>query len=430
MIEILPPTSPLDCTLSLPGSKYVANRVLPIAALAGGDSRLLGLPDNDDITHTLAALQALGVRTTPGNLAPELVVHGTGGRLTAPSHPIDVGASGTLMRFVTALCSLAEGSSVITGCERLRQRPVGSLCAALRGLGVEVEDSAGTPPVTVRGGKLPGGSTGVEGEVSSQFLSALLLISPLAQSSCAIELYGALRSASYVDLTVATMAEFGVTVERSGQSHFLVAAPQVYTPRTYRIPTDWSSAGYFFAAAAISGGTVTVTELDLASTHGERGLLGVLASMGCALTQDNCRQRVTVTGTSQLQPVRVSMTDMPDSLQTAAVVASFARGPSRFCGVAHLRHKESNRLGDTATELRRLGVEVEVEDDALVVHGNPDRLHGATLETHGDHRMAMSLALFGLRVPGLCLSGEDCVAKSFPSYFETLASIGVGLRHA
>ena len=437
MIEVAPGPGSLSASVRVPGSKYEANRFLIAAALTEGTTRLQGLPDGDDIRAAIAALEALGARTTDGG--DYLEVHGvsdSGNPCPAcdPGSPqttektVSVGESGTLLRFLTAAAATVRGPIAITGSGRIRERPVAGLVAALETLGADIETTEGYAPLTVRSGRLGGGEVRVAATQSSQFVSALLLAAPRAARGVSMELESDPVSASYLELTVSVMARCGVAVVRTGPRVFRVAPGARYRPGEHRISGDWTTASYFFAAAAIAPGRVTVHGLDPESPQGERRFVEILGRMGCEVTEEPAEDgaRVTVTGAARLHGVTVDMGAMPDAAPTLAAVAPFAEGPTRIHGIGHLRHKESDRIAALTDGLCRLGARVAAEDDVLAIE-SPEgtaALGPGTIDPHGDHRIAMALALTGLRVPKVRIRNPEVVAKSFPGFWDALSQLG------
>lgn len=434
MIEVAPAPDPLRATVRVPGSKYEANRFLIAAALTDGTSRIAGAPDGNDIEAAVSALSTLGARITrnadnlevrglPGAPDPEEASAG----LTSPV-AVSVGESGTLLRFLTAAAATAPRAVSITGTGRIGERPISGLVAALEELGGEVDTTGGYAPLTVRSGTLRGGDVRVAARESSQFASALLLAAPRASGAVRIELEDEPVSASYLDLTVSVMARCGVRVERRGRRRFEVAAGERYVPGEVRISGDWTTASYFFAAAAIAPGTVSVEGLDPDSPQGERGFPEVLRRMGCEVTQAPSGDgvRITVSGARRLRGVTVDMGSMPDAAPTLAAVAPFAEGRSRLLGIGHLRHKESDRIAALADGLSRLGARVTAADDGLEIAApsGDAALRPATVDPRGDHRIAMALALAGLRVSGVRVRAPEVVGKSFPDFWSALSRLG------
>jgi 3-phosphoshikimate 1-carboxyvinyltransferase len=406
------PCRQVSATLTLPGSKSYTHRALMAAALAGGESLLTNALAAEDTELTAAALRQLGaVIDWQGTT---IRVTGRSGRWLPMVLPIYLGNSGTSMRFLTALASLGEGEYLLTGTERLCQRPLGELLEALGQVGVRAvsEQGDGCPPVRVTGG-LTGGRAQLSGSISSQYLSALLFIGPLAPQGLEIGITGQLVSRPYVDLTLEVLGDFGITYYREGYRYFRLPGDQGYLPQDYQIEADASSASYFWAAAALTGGRVTITNLSLESSQGDAAFPGVLERMGCAI--DSTPAGLTVQG-GPLRGVEVNMATMPDLVPTLAVLAAFAQGDTVITGVAHLRHKESDRLAAVATELAKLGTEARETADGLAIRGGTPI--GAVIHTYNDHRIAMSFAVAGLKAPGLLITDPGCVAKSFPDFWE------------
>lgn len=420
-VQEIKPVGPVAAVLTLPGSKSLSHRALIAAALADGVSRLHNLLQAEDTFYTARALMQLGVNYQWEGAVCQ--VFGTGGRLLVPGEPIYLGDSGTSMRFLTAVVALGHGRYYLTGSERLCQRPIQDLLDALAMLGVAAssENHNGCPPVVVQAQGLAGGQARVSGRISSQYLSAILLISPLAAREVSVIVEGDLVSRPYVDLTLEVMGDFGIAYYRRGYQCFSVPIGQRYQPREYEVEGDASSASYFLGAAALTGGRVTITNLNPNSCQGDIGFLKVLEMMGCRLAISP--EGVTLQG-GPLQGIKVNMADMPDLVPTLAVLAAFAQGETEITGVAHLRHKESDRLLAVATELGKMGIEARQTKDGLWIKGGEPR--GAVIETYNDHRIAMSFALAGLRVPGMVIVNPECVVKSFPGFWEQLAQLAPG----
>jgi 3-phosphoshikimate 1-carboxyvinyltransferase len=406
------PHGPVDAILTLPGSKSYTHRALMAAALASGESVLVNALKAEDTELTAQALAQLGADVNWQGTT--IRVTGRGGRWQPVSDPIYLGNSGTSMRFLTALLALGEGEYLLTGTERLCQRPLGELLDALGQVGVRAisEQRNGCPPVRVTGG-LIGGRARLSGAISSQYLSALLFIGPLAPQGLEIEITGDLVSRPYVDLTLEVLGDFGISYFREGYRYFELPGQQCYLPREYQIEADASSASYFWAAAALTAGKVTITNLSLESTQGDAAFPNVLGRMGCTI--ESAPAGVTVQS-GPLQGITVDMATMPDLVPTLAVLAAFAQGQTVITGVAHLRHKESDRLSAVATELQKLGIEVRETEDGLVIRGGKPK--GAVIETYNDHRIAMSFAVAGLKAPSMVINDPDCVAKSFPDFWD------------
>lgn len=413
-VEIVPLDRPVNVGLSVPGSKSLTNRALLIAALAHGDSELRGALFSDDTRVMAANLRALGIAVEEDRTAAQFHVTGAGGTIPAHTARLDVGASGTTARFLTAALPLGHGEYLLDGAPRMRERPIEPLLAALRQLGCDVASVAGNgcPPVVVRAAGLPGGRCAVRGDVSSQYLSALLMAGPCTRLGIQLELQGPLVSKPFVDLTANVMASFGATV-RHEANRYVVPAGR-YQGVRYEIEPDATAASYFFAAAALTGGRVSVPGLGANTRQGDLAFLEVLERMGCATEQSD--GGTTVVGPRELRGCDADMGNISDTAQTLAAIASFASSPVRMRGLGHTRSQETDRLAAVTAELRRLGGRVEEEDDTLTIHPAP--LHGGLVETYDDHRMAMSFALIGLKVPGVRILHPECVGKTFPDYFD------------
>lgn len=407
------PCERVEATLTLPGSKSFTHRALIAAALAAGESLVTNALKAEDTELTAQALARLGAGLDWQGSTVR--VQGTGGLLLPVSDPIFLGNSGTSMRFLTAVAALGQGTYRLTGTSRLCERPMGELLEALQSLGAQAASEKGDncPPILVQGGGLKGGKTSLSGAVSSQYLSALLLVGALASEGVEITITGELVSRPYVDITLAVLSAFGVSHHREGYRRFSLPGGQRYRSRHFDIEADASSASYFWAAAALTGGRVTIVNLDLESVQGDIDFLAVLGRMGCRL--NSSPEGLTVQG-GPLRGIDMDMSAMPDLVPTLAVLAAFAQGETVVSGVAHLRHKESNRLAALVTELRKMGVAAEERPDGLrIVGGEPQ---GAVIDTYQDHRIAMSFAVAGLKAQGVVIRDPDCVVKSFPEFWE------------
>jgi len=420
-VEILP-SGPLRASIRPPGSKSITNRALVCAALARGESTLTGALDSDDTRVMIEGLRRLGIAVEHDPQAAVIRISGCGGCPPAERADLFVGNSGTTVRFLTALATLGHGTFRLDGTPRMRERPIGDLLEALGQLGADTrsEQQNGCPPVVVRAVGLPGGRATVAGDISSQFLSGLLMAAPCARGPVELAVRGELVSKPYVAMTLGVMDAFGVDVGHEGLRRFAIAAPFPYRGCVYPIEPDASAASYFFATAAITGGEVTVEGLSRESLQGDVAFCDCLERMGCRV--EYRPDAITVAG-GPLRGIEVDMNAISDTVQTLAAVALFADGPTTVRGVAHIRHKETDRLGALATELRKLGAGVEELDDGLRI--TPAELHGARVDTYDDHRMAMSLSLAGLRVPGVVIRDPGCTAKTYPAFFDDLARCGV-----
>lgn len=407
----------------VPGSKSLSNRALICAALADGDSLLTNISDSTDTAMMINGLNQFGVlaRTVPKGAR----VTGTGGRLFAPKMPVPVGNAGTTLRFLLSLAGRAAGTTVFEGSSRMAERPMQELSDALGQLGVQIHNEEGSPRYKVHGADAPGGNVRVSGERSSQFLSSLLLSSPGLPEGLSVYVEGDITSEPYVAMTIAVMGAFGVDVV-SSPGLFVVGKEARYRPANYVIEADASSATYPLAAAAIAGGRVTVPEVHRTSLQSDMGFAEVLISMGCAAEWTD--EGLMMSRPVLLHGVDVDMNTMPDAVPALVAVALFAQTPTTIRKVAHLRYKESDRLGTLAEELRKAGADIMVHDDGLTVR--PSILHGATFDPHDDHRLAMSFALVGLRIPGVTVLHPGCVSKSYPKFWSELESLVAGVSRS
>lgn len=419
-LPIRPIDYPLNATVRVPGSKSLTNRALLIAALANGKTHLTNALFSDDSKYFAKALQTLGFDIQLDEANHEMTVTGLGGKIPAKKAELFIGNAGTAARFLSAFLTLGNGEFILDGEPRMRERPIGDLIDSLNQLGVEVEAKNNCPPVEIFAKGLPGGKTKIAGNISSQFLSALLMVAPYAQAPLEIELTTDLNSKPYVDMTISIMNEFGVEIERQDYSRFVIH-PTHYSPLSiYSIESDASAASYFFAAPAICGGTVRVENISRKSVQGDIAFLDVLKQMGCMIEETN--NSILVTRHSALVGIDVDMRDIPDTAQTLAAVAPFASSPTRIRGIASARVKETDRVHATCVELTRLGVSVEEHADGMTIYPC-EKMRPSVIQTYNDHRMAMSFALIGLRFNGLLIENPACVSKTFPDYFEVLESL-------
>lgn len=418
MFAVHPLGRPVSASIRPPGSKSQTNRALVAAALAHtGVSRLYGPLEAEDTAVMRQALRQFGVMIDD-NDDPWLVL-GSGGTLSVPENTIDVGASGTTARFITAVAALANGATVIDGTTRMRQRPIGPLQAALRSLGITVTSRDGFPPVEiVDGGSLRGGRVQVDAAVSSQFASALLLVAPMARERVEIELTGRVVSRPYLISTVEIMRQFGAEVRVDGNR--FVVEPTGYTKAHVSIEADASAAVYPAVAAAITGGSVLIRGIPPGSSQADLEILEFLERMGCVVARED--EAIHVEGPAGgLASIEADLSGAPDGAMGLAAACLFADGPSRLSGLSTLRVKETDRLTALESELRKVGAEAVVEGDSLLIR--PGALHGAEIDTYDDHRMAMSMALIGLVVPDVVIRQPAVVSKTWPGYYDMLAAL-------
>jgi 3-phosphoshikimate 1-carboxyvinyltransferase len=417
---VAPRTRPLQALVHVPGSKSVAARALICAALSDDPSVVSNLPSGDDTSAMLAGLQQLGA---------EINVVGSSAEFTRSlslesSHSVVVDAvlAGTTARFLTAVAALRNGETVITGHDALRNRPMHDLHQALVDLGAVVAplNGVGRLPVSIRRGPQITDSVAIAGSVSSQFTTGLMLIAPRLPQGLGIVIEGSSVSESYVAMTQGVQKAFGVAASEFSRGQYRYS-PGRYVGCRYEVEPDASSASYPLAAAAIAGGTVSVSGLGRSGLQGDSAFPEVLARMGCVIRREGSDVSVTRNAGQPLEGIDIDMGDMSDLVPTLAVVATRAISPTVIRGVGFIRNKESDRIGDLAHEMRALGADVEEHDNGLKI--KPSALHGATVYTHHDHRLAMSLALLGLVVPGVVVVDPDVVSKSWPEYWQMLDSL-------
>ncbi len=421
MIEIQPINTPPNTTIEVPGSKSYTNRALLVAALAHGESTLTGALFSDDTHYMCNALRKLGFSITENREQASFHVSGHAGRIPAQGADLYVGNSGTTTRSLISFVSLGHGKFVIDGDEPMRRsRPMSDLLDALRLLGVNVRSKFenGHLPVIVEAQGLEGGKTKLDASKSSQFLTALLLVAPCAKNGMEIEVVGDLKT-PYIDITMSVMEAFNAQVIHTGYQHFHIADGQQYQARTYHIEPDASSASYFFAAAALTGGCVTVKHLSTSSAQGDVQFIHKLEQMGCQVSASDAG--ISVRGPHQLKGIDVDMKDISDTALTLAAIAPFADSKVTIRNIEHTRWQETDRIHAMVIELRKLGVSVVEHQDGLEI--SPSPITPATIDTYDDHRVAMAFSLIGLKVPGIRINDPGCVSKTFPDYFEVLQKL-------
>ena len=423
-VTLNPIDRPFTATVIPPGSKSLTNRALILAALASGVSELSNVLLADDTLAMLDGLQKLGFEITQSE--NRITVVGGGGRVPATSADLFCGNSGTTIRFLSALCAIGKGSFTLDGIARMRQRPIDELATLLRNLGARVEfpEKQGYPPLRILAHGLGGGILKYGAAASSQFLSAVLMVSPYARHEVRVDLEAVQTSWPYVAMTMRLMDQFGHTAElirdpATGDPRQIIISKGAYTAAKYSVEPDASNAAYFLAAAAVHrGSAVTIADLGKSSLQGDIGFAAVLASMGARLALD--KNSVTVTGTDRLDGIDVDLLHMPDQAQTLAVVALFARGRTVIRGLHTLRLKETDRLAALSGELRKFGATVAVENDNTLLIDPPLTPTAATVATYDDHRMAMSFAVAGTKISGVTIADAQCVNKTYPRFFEDL----------
>ncbi|AXD98108.1 3-phosphoshikimate 1-carboxyvinyltransferase [Salmonella enterica] len=416
----LQPIARVDGAINLPGSKSVSNRALLLAALACGKTVLTNLLDSDDVRHMLNALSALGINYTLSADRTRCDITGNGGALRAPGAlELFLGNAGTAMRPLAAALCLGQNEIVLTGEPRMKERPIGHLVDSLRqgGANIDYLEQENYPPLRLRGG-FTGGEIEVDGSVSSQFLTALLMTAPLAPEDTTIRVKGELVSKPYIDITLNLMKTFGVEIANHHYQQFVVKGGQQYhSPGRYLVEGDASSASYFLAAGAIKGGTVKVTGIGRKSMQGDIRFADVLEKMGATITWGDDFIACT---RGELHAIDMDMNHIPDAAMTIATTALFAKGTTTLRNIYNWRVKETDRLFAMATELRKVGAEVEEGHDYIRITP-PAKLQHADIGTYNDHRMAMCFSLVALSDTPVTILDPKCTAKTFPDYFEQLA---------
>ncbi|RPH52134.1 MAG: 3-phosphoshikimate 1-carboxyvinyltransferase [Desulfobacteraceae bacterium] len=418
MIEIFPGINN-RCEVSVPGSKSYTHRLLIASALSDGICTIKNCLRSEDTLLTLEALRKMGADIDDS--AGEITVCGTKGDLKAYNEPVFLGNSGTSMRLLTGVAALGSGCYTLTGASRMSERPIGDLLDGLKSLGVDARslNNNGCPPLVIKGGKIMGGRIGLKCGLSSQFLSSILLIAPYTEKGVEIKVVEGPVSKPYIDMTIDIMAKSGVSVKRDGYLRFSVKGGGCYRAGNHYVEPDCSQAGYFWAAAAVTGAEIKVRGITKDSRQGDLNLTGLLEKMGCKIISE--KDGISVRGGS-LVAIEADMADMPDMVPTLAVVASFAKGTTVIKNVGHLKEKESDRLLAVVNELSKTGIEAGCTETDLFIKGGAHR--GAEIDTYNDHRIAMSFAIAGLKVPGVFIKNEKCVEKSFPDFWKVLEALG------
>jgi len=419
MNATLKKTENVDLVMTAPPSKSYTHRALIAGALAEGKTTLFRPLEAEDTRLTASALRVLGVILEEQK--GRMIITGCNGDIpNRGTTTLELENSGTSLRLLTSLSLLCRHPVILTGSQRMQERPIGPLAGALPAIGGTVEflKNDGYPPIRVSG-KLLGGPVTIDGSMSSQFISSILMAAPYAKKEIEIMIPTPPASASYLDITLDVMEKFGAKVQRTGYERFVVSPVDRYAARRYTVEGDYSSASYFFAIAAVCGGRVLVKNLAKDSVQGDRRFLDALAGMGCRVTYG--KDGVTVERSGDLSGITFDMSSSPDTVQTLCMVAAMAKTPTTITGISHLKFKESDRISSTADRLRSLGGKVEVGEDSLTIHPSP--LHGGTIDPANDHRTAMSFAVLGLGSGGITITDAACVNKSFPGFWESLKGV-------
>ncbi|WP_373033022.1 3-phosphoshikimate 1-carboxyvinyltransferase [Sulfurovum sp.] len=419
----LKPIAKIDGEINLPGSKSLSNRALLLAALADGTTKITNLLESDDTRHMLNALKQLGINYTLSENKTECTVTGNAGAIHSTNvHELFLGNAGTAMRPLCAALCLGTGSYLLTGEPRMKERPIGHLVDALREAGAKIsyKENEGYPPLLIEAEGLTGGDVKIDGAISSQFLTALLLAAPMAKEDMTITIIGELVSKPYIDITLHIMKEFGVDVVNDNYKSFSIKGGQTYKAvEAFMVEGDASSASYFLAAAAIKGGTVKVTGIGKKSIQGDVQFVDVLEKMGAVVEWGDDFVSVSK---GDLHAIDMDFNHIPDAAMTIATTALFVEGTTTLRNIYNWRVKETDRLFAMATELRKVGAEVEEGEDYLKITA-PKVLKHAAIDTYDDHRMAMCFSLLALDPVSVTINEPECTAKTFPTYFEVLESI-------
>ncbi|MBC8259002.1 MAG: 3-phosphoshikimate 1-carboxyvinyltransferase [SAR324 cluster bacterium] len=417
----LAPVSKISGKVDLPGSKSLSNRILLLSMLAKGQTEIHNLLDSDDIRRMVEALETLGIQFVEKRNENRITVSGTAGKIPVNEATLMLGNAGTAIRPLTAAMTLGHGLFVLDGVQRMRERPIIDLVNGLSQLGATLRCQNGTdcPPVEVKASGLPGGITRLSGAISSQYLTAILLVAPYAEKEVQIEITDKLVSVPYVEMTLRLMERFGVVVSHEDFCVFNIPRQTYCSPGKIFVEGDASSASYFLAGAAITNGTMTIKGCGTDSMQGDARFAEVLEKMGAKVEWSP--QQLKLTG-STLKGIDVDMNQMPDAAMTLAVVALFASEPTAIRNIYNWRVKETERLKAVSTELRKLGAEVEEGYDYLVIEP-PEQIRQAVIETYDDHRMAMAFSLAACGNSPVTINDPGCVSKTFPDYFEVLEGL-------
>ena len=419
----LKPIHKINGEINLPGSKSLSNRALLLAALAEGSTTITNLLESDDTRHMLNALKQLGIEYTLSNDKTECTIIGNAGAIScAEPQELFLGNAGTAMRPLCAALCLGKGKYTLTGEPRMKERPIGHLVDALRQAGANITylENDGYPPLTIEANGLKGGNVSIDGAISSQFLTALLMAAPMAKNDMRITIIGELVSKPYIDITLDIMKDFGVEVVNDEYKTFTIKSGQSYKAvEHFMVEGDASSASYFLAAAAIKGGTVKVTGIGKNSIQGDIAFVDVLEQMGARIEWGETYVSVT---RDTLHAIDMDFNHIPDAAMTIATMALFVEGTTTLRNIYNWRVKETDRLYAMATELRKVGAEVEEGEDYLKITP-PKVLKYAAIDTYDDHRMAMCFSLLALDEASVTINEPECTAKTFPTYFDILKSI-------
>ena len=419
---VLEPIQNISGELHLPGSKSLSNRLLLLSAVSKGQTEVYNILDSDDTSHMLNALNSLGIKYDISDDKTTCLIEGTGGPFSAPATDLYLGNAGTAVRPLCAVLCAGSGNHTIRGDQRMYERPIKDLVDALRQLGSNIEylGNDGFPPLRINAHGIKGGQVSIKGNISSQYLTAMLLTSPLSQSPIQINVVGELVSKPYIDMTLSVMKKFGVNVVNNNYQSFVISGSEQYiSPKTILVEGDASSASYFMAAAAIGGGPIRLRGVGSGSIQGDVQVTEVLHQMGAKVTMGTDWIEVE---RNTLSGVDLDLNHIPDAAMTIATTALFADGPTTIRNIGNWRVKETDRLSAMATELRKVGAEVIEGQDYLKITP-PPKILPATIDTYNDHRIAMCFSLAALGDAPITINDPGCVSKTFPEYFELFSSL-------
>ena len=427
----LAPIAKVNGSVTLPGSKSISNRTLLLAALCSGSTKVLGLLASDDTQRMLEALATLGVKVEQIGESRDFIVHGCGGEFPVKQAELFLGNAGTAFRPLTAALAFAShtgGDYTLTGVARMHERPIGDLVTGLQQAGCDIEylGNDGFPPLRIRPGSVKSDRIAVKGNVSSQFLTGLLMAIPLTQRDMTIDVVGELISKPYIEITLNLMAKFGLKVERKSWNEFFIPSGQTYiSPAEIHVEGDASSASYFLASGAIGGGVVRVEGVGSESIQGDKRFADTLAQMGAQITWGENWIAAAPPASGSLQAIDVDLNHIPDAAMTIAIAALYAKGTTTIRNIESWRVKETDRLSAMATELRKVGATVEEGQDWISVTPPATLTPNAEIDTYDDHRMAMCFSLVAIKGVPVRINDPKCTAKTFPTYFDELARISV-----
>ena len=407
--------------VSIPGSKSFTNRALIMAALSSGKSIIRNISESDDSRIMIKCLKQLGIKIKLNKTTA--IVYGNGGKFKKFLGTLNIQQAGTVMRFLTSLCTLVSGEIILDGSERMRKRPIGDLVDALQKLGASIKYLAktGCPPLRISGGKIIGGTVVINGHISSQYITSLLLIGPVLKKKIKIKIIGKQISKSYIDMTIDGLKQFGVMVKNNNYETYSIDLKQEYKASKYSVEADASGASYLWGIAAVTGSSIKVKNINPLSVQGDIRFVDILQKMGCQVKKNKEESWIEVKGPKQLKPVMVDMSLMPDTAQTLAVVAAFVHGKTTITGLSTLKIKETDRLQTLHNELKKMGIKTKITNDSITVFGGEP--HKAMIDTYNDHRMAMAFAVAGKKIPCLSISNPEVVKKSFPEFWEKIKNL-------